>query len=216
MTTVSATQGGFYGAIAGNINDTLSSTPAADASVLPDPVDALAISGDPGAELAALAVKSGEQQQAGTQAARDTEQKIEVSEDEQQVAAMQKKADDIRSSGLADGLGMVAEGGFTVAAAGVTASGGAGASAESAALKFDGTVLKAVSGIDSANSKAAEATDDANAAAAKSASDQAKSAADDAHDAKKSAGDFISAAIDFYREYTSAQASANSAALHRA
>ncbi len=216
MTTVNATQGGFFGVVGGNIDDTQSSLVAADAGVLPEPVDALLKSGDPGAELAALAVKSGEQQQASAQAARDTEQKLEVTADEQQVAAMHRKADDIRSSGLADGLGMVAEGGFTLAAACVTASGAPRASEESAALKLAGTIVKAGSEIDSADSKAAEATDDANAATAKSASDQAKSAADDEHDAKKSAGDFISAAIDFYREYTSAQASASSAALHRA
>jgi hypothetical protein len=36
------------------------------------------------------------------------------------------------------------------------------------------------------------------------------------HDAKKAGSDFVSAACDFYKEYTSAKDQANSAALHRA
>jgi len=205
-----------YGPVASAIDETMPSAGATSIeSILPDPLTAPAMSGDPGAELAALAVKSGEQQETNAQAARDAQESVEVSEDNQQVAAMNQKADDIRAGGLTEGLGMVAEGGVDVAAAGVIASDGK-PTLESAALKFDGTVLKAGSVINGASSRAAEANADADAAAARSASDQAKGAADDLHDAKKAGGDFISAALDFYREYTSAQASANSAALHRA
>jgi hypothetical protein len=214
MTTVNAAQG-LSGAVTETVDQTMSAVAANAADVLPDPLTALAMSGDPGAELAALAVKSGEQQETNAQAARDTQEKIEVSEDNQQVAAMNQKADAIRAGGLTEGLGMVAEGGFDVASAGAMSSDGK-VTVQSAAMKFDGTVLKAGSIINGAGFKAAEANDDASAAAAKSASDQAKGAADDLHDAKKAGGDFISAALDFYREYTSAQASASSAALHRA
>jgi hypothetical protein len=212
--TIQATQS-VNAAAVGVIDQTTPGAVGSADSILPDPVDALLASGDPGAEIAALAVKSGEQQQTNAQAARQADQAIEVSEDQQQVAAMNQKADEIRSGGLASGLGTIAEGGFNVAAAGVVASDGK-ESLQSAALKLDGTVLKAGASINAANSSASEANDDASAAAAKSASDQAKSAADDENDAKKSAGDFINAAIEFYKEYTSAQASANSAALHRA
>jgi hypothetical protein len=215
MTTVNAAQG-FSGSVAETIDRTMSGVGANAESVLPDPVTALAVSGDPGAELAALAVKSGEQQQTDAQAARDAQEKTEVSEDNQQVAAMNQKADEMRAGGLTEGLGMIAEGGFQMAAAGVSVSGSKDATLESAGLKLDGTFLKAASVIDGAANKAAEANADATAAAAKSASDQAKSAADDLHDAKKAGGDLVSAALDFYREYTSAQASASSAALHRA
>jgi hypothetical protein len=41
---------------------------------------------------------------------------IEVQSDDRQVAAMNRKADDIRAAGWAEGLGMVAEGGFSLAA----------------------------------------------------------------------------------------------------
>jgi hypothetical protein len=180
------------------------------ANILPDPVTALQMSGDPGAELAALAVKSGEQQETNAQAARDTEQHMEVSEDNQQVAAMDQKANDIRSAGLWEGAGMMAEGAGSIASA-VTTSTKWGDGLKGAGKAGNGAAIMVA-----AQSKAAGANDDADAAAAKSASDQAKSAADDEHDAKKAGADFVSAAIDFYREYTSAQASARSAALHRA
>jgi hypothetical protein len=183
---------------------------ASAANILPDPVTALQMSGDPGAELAALAVKSGEQQETNAQAARDTEQHMEVSEDNQQVAAMEQKANDIRSAGLWEGAGMMAEGAGSIASA-FTTSMKWGDGLKGAGKAGDGAAI-----MGAAQPKAAAANDDANAAAAKSASDQAKGAADDLHDAKKAGADFISTAIDFYREYTSAQASARSAALHRA
>jgi hypothetical protein len=134
---------------------------------------------------------------------------MEVSDDNQQVADMRQKADDIRSGGIVEGVGMMIEGGASVGAALSSPKVGA-------ALQGGGKVEGGLTAIGQATFKAAEANDDANAAAAKSASDQAKGAADDLHDAKKAGADFVSAAIDFYREYTSAQASASSAALHRA
>jgi hypothetical protein len=215
--TIQATQGLIGGPVVETKEAMDAAAGCAVSNILPEPdsLSMLAMSGDPGAEIAALAVKSGEQQQTNAQAARDADQAIEVSEDQQQVAAMNKKADEIQAGGLASGLGMIAEGGFNVAAAGMVASDGK-ESLNSAALKFGGTVLKASASMSAATDSAFEANEDASAAAAKSASDQAKSAAEDENDAKKGAGDFINAAIDFYKEYTSAQASANSAAIHRA
>jgi hypothetical protein len=179
-------------------------------TILPDPVAALTMSGDPGAELAALAVQSGEAQQTVAQAGRDVEEKIEVSEDDQQVADMRQKANDIRSAGLWEGAGMMLEG------AGAVGSAFAHTALVGDGLKGAGKVGNGVAMMAAAKPKAAEANDDADAAAAKSASDQAKGAAEDLHDAKKAGGDLVSAALDFYREYTSAQASAHTAALHRA
>ena len=192
-------------------------TPSASAigEILPDPIETLALSGDPGAELAALSVESGEQQQKVSQTARDTEAQIEARSDQQEVTAMRQKADDIRIGGCVEGIGMMAEGGCDLAAAGdVTADGRPTPAAN--ADKAQGTIFKATSMIGGAVFKGAEADHDADAAAAKAASDQARSAADDMHDAKKAGGDLISAALDFYREYTSSQASARSSAIHRA
>jgi hypothetical protein len=187
-----------------------SSADAGATPPLPDPLSALLLSGDPGAELAALAVQSGERQETTAQTSRDIEQKIEVDEDGQQVAAMEKKADDIRSAGILEGAGMAAEGVASVV-------GGCLDSRQLGdAIGHGGKAADGAATLGAAFPKAEAARDDANAAAAKSAADQARGAAEDLHDAKKSASDFISAALDFYREYTSAQASAQSAALHRA
>jgi hypothetical protein len=186
-------------------------TPAVEPeTALPDPLAALALSGDPGAELAALAVQSGEQQENVARAARDNQIELEIHEDALQVDAMHEKAHDILASGIWEGVGTATEGAFGVLAA-VAPSSRAGD-----AVKAGGKVANGGALIVSTFSKAAEVTDDATAAAAKSASDQARGAADDLADAKKSGADLISAALDFYREYTSAQAAANTAALHRA
>ena len=214
MTTVNAAQG-VGRAVLETVDATTSAGGANAENILPDPVASLAMSSDPGAELAAFAVQTGQHQEANAQKTRDTEEKIAVSEDNQQVTAMHEKADNIRSAGLTEGLGMIGEGAFDVAAAGAMTPDGK-VTVQSAGFKLDGAVFKAGSTINGAASRAAEANADADADAAKSASDQAKGAAEDDHDAKTAAGALVSAALDFYREYTSAQASAKSAALHRA
>jgi hypothetical protein len=210
MPPIDATRG--PGGVVLNVPGGTTVTDDGDAgTALPDPVTALALSGDPGAELAALAVQSGEQQENVARTARDTEVELEVHEDNLQVDAMHKKAEDIRASGIWEGVGMIAEGASGVVPAVVPVS-----NRVADAVRLGGKGANGIAAIASTFGKAAEANDDATAAAARSASDRAKGAADDLSDARKSAGDLISAALDFYREYTSAQATANTAALHRA
>jgi hypothetical protein len=133
-----------------------------------------------------------------------------VNEDNQQVADMRQKANDMRSAGVVEGAGMMVEGGASIGAAfAPTREIGMG-------IQGGGKLANGGATIGKTMFQATQSNDDANATAAKSASDQAKGAADDLHDAKRAGGDLISAALDFYREYTSAQASASSAALHRA
>jgi hypothetical protein len=191
--------------------------PTNDGILLPPPqdlLDTMMNSGDPGAELAALAVKSGEAQQQISQQGRDAQEKMEADADDQQVADLRLKASDIRSAGAWEATGMMLEGGCALGGA----TQGAFTNNQNVSLAWQGggKVMNGITMIPAAFDKGAQANDDANAAQAKSASDQAKSAADDLHDAKKTGGDLISAALDFYREYTSAQASASTAALHRA
>jgi hypothetical protein len=183
---------------------------AAPPTLIPDPLTALLCSGDPGAEIAALAVKTGETQQNTAQAARDADEQLEATEDGAEVDAMRKKADEIRSAGWADGVGMFAEGASAVAGA------YAPTPQANAVWKGLGTGVHASLSVGSSYTKAAEADRDADSAAHKASADQARRAADDMHDAKKAGSDFVSAACDFYKEYTSAKDQANSAALHRA
>jgi hypothetical protein len=204
MTTINAVLSS--GAVASTGEE--ATTLLGEMNILPDPAS---LSGDPGAELAARAVKSGELQQSTAQKARDAQEQLEVNADRQQVDALHQKADHLRTEGFLEGAGMAAEGAGDLGGgllardhSQLVACDGAGKAAEGTARIF------------AAMPKADSANDDARAAEARSAADQAKTAADDLHDAKKGAGDFISAALDFYREYTSAQASASAAALHRA
>jgi len=180
-------------------------------SVLPDPNATLALSGDPGAELAALMVDAGSRQRETAQAARQTQEKVEEQEDDAEVDAMRQKANDIESAGWAEGLGMAFEGGMGVAGAAV----GGGARPLGAGLNAGGKVGDAVGLVAGGYAKADGATMDANAAAHKAAADRARTAGDDLKDARKSGDDLVSAALDFYREYTGAKASERGAALHR-
>jgi hypothetical protein len=183
--------------------------------VLPEPVQALAFSGDPGAELAALAVLSGNAQQRVTQQARDTEEKAEAVQDQLQVDELRGKADEIRNAGWIEGAGMMMEGGLDLGAAGKVTLDGRPTAAGNRIHAY-AEFTKAFTAVGGATAKAEESTRDAAAAAHKAAADQARAAADDLHDAKKAAGDFVAAALDFYREYVSSQASERSATLHRA
>jgi hypothetical protein len=188
----------------------------AHAPLMPDPLDALACSGDPGAELAALAVKSGQSERKVTQALRDNFEKMEISQDDMEVESMRRKASDIRTGGLVEGLGTVVEGVVTYAGASEVSPSGVPTSAKGAAIKLESTLIHAETGIASTGFKGAEAGDDADAAMHKAAADHARSAAEDMHDAKKDASQTIGAAIDFFREYSSAKASEQGAAIRRA
>ncbi|HEY8041391.1 MAG TPA: hypothetical protein VIF15_16410 [Polyangiaceae bacterium] len=180
---------------------TSTTVPDAGPPPLPDPLDALALSGDPGAELAALAVESGQAQRRSARAARDACEAAEVHEQDAEIAAMRQKADDLRVEGLIEGAGMAAQG---VGAVGGDATKGVGLMAGGAAK-----VVATGRGADAAN-------DDADATLHKNAAAHAKDAADAMHDTWKEGADYVKAALDFYREYTSTQAQSRSAALHRA
>jgi hypothetical protein len=188
---------------------------------LPDPDTALAMSGDPGAELAALMVKNGTEQRQVAQTQRDTQENIEAQEDSAEVSAMRQKADDIRSAGWAEGATMMVQGASGMIAAGVEADapmGDAGAQtrAEGAGVRAAGTMVAALGTVDGAAYRADAAGCDASAASHKAAADRAHTAADDAKDAKKGGDDLIAAALDFYKDYVSNQSSERGAALHRA
>lgn len=183
-------------------------------ALLPEPDAALAFSGDPAAELAALAVETGTAQRKEAQVCRDLQRQDEQREDQAQVAALRAKASDILDAGLVEGVGMMGEGALDFAAAPEVTSSGT-PTPDGAKLRAAGTFTRGISTIGAGTYKAAEASCDADAAAHKAAADRARQAADDMHDARKDAEQYVSAAIDFYRDYTSAQASERAALLHR-
>lgn len=185
----------------------------------------LAASGDPGAELAALAVQSGETHRKEACETRDAYEAAEATEDQQEVDAMKQKADDIRSEAWTEGVGMVLQGGLELGGScealdemgdTPTQSMLTRSNAEMSAFRGAGGVASGVANVLAAGSKAAQANDDAAAAQHRGNADQAKAAADDMHDAANDASDFVKAALDFYNGYVSSEAQTRAAALHKA
>jgi hypothetical protein len=184
----------------------------------------LEASGDPGAELAALAVQSGETQRTGANEARAAYERAEASEDQREVDAMRLKANDIRNEAWTEGVGMVLQGGleFGGSCDALDEMGDAPtqatlvrSNAEIGAFRGAGNVANGVATVMAAGSKAAQATDDANAALHRGNAELAKAAAEDMHDASKDAGEFVKAALDFYNGYVSSEAQTRAAALHK-
>jgi hypothetical protein len=178
-------------------------------SVQSDGMSALIASGDVGAEVAALAVETGETQRQDAQVVRDEMEASAAAEEDQEVAAMRDKADAIRNAGIAEGIGMGLDGVCNIVA-------GPCSSGAQTSLKGGGMLAEGTGKIVGACFSADGATADANATRHKVNADHAKDVANDAHDELKGASEYVNSAIDFYREYVSAQGQTMSAALHRA
>ncbi len=189
-------------------------------TMLPDPVTNLATCGDPGAELAALLVKSGQSQQRGVTAARHVQEQLQEREEDAEVGALRQKADHIEAGGWVQGLGTVGQGATGLASAYAEAKVPVGdtslaAHAAPDAWRGAGSVLGGLATIGAGIEQADATRCDADAASHRAMADRAKTADADLHDAAKTGQDLVSAALDFYKEYTSAKASERGAALHR-
>lgn len=173
-------------------------------------INALACSGDIGAEMAALAVQSGQAQKDVARASRDADEAMVEHEEDQEVQAMRQKADDVRSEALLDGIGTALEGAGMI---------GAGlSSTPQVGDRWQGAGKLAAAGMHiGGGGKGADASAaDATAAQHKAAAEHAKSAAEDMHDAARDASDYVKTAVEFYRDYVSTEAESRAAALHRA
>jgi hypothetical protein len=197
----------------------------ATATLLPDPalVD-LERSGDMGAEIAALVVRSARENKQMSRDIEKAEEKIEAGEEAQQVAAMRDQADDIRKAGLTSGMADVG-GGLLTAGGGVTGALANGEEDADTATTMDavgrglvggGTVEHGLGQVFDGQWKGAAKDDEARATQHEQAASHAKRATEQAYDDVKDARDLGKAAVDFFREFTTAEAQSRSAALHRA
>ncbi|HTQ42077.1 MAG TPA: hypothetical protein VMI75_04910 [Polyangiaceae bacterium] len=187
-------------------------------------VNQLLASGDPGAEMAALAVENGTTQRKVASETREAYEAEEASEDQKEVDAMRQKANDIETEGWVQAAGMAAQGAMDVTGGvvglkmlGTDSSqlGIAKANDVSGIFRGLGLGASAASAVGASGARAAEANDDANAALHKANADQAKEAAEDMHDAQQGAADYVKAGLDFYRDYVSTDAQTHAAALHK-
>ncbi len=153
--------------------------------------------GDPGAEIAALAVEQGSAERTTARAARAAEEELEEHEDAAAVQAMHDKASSMRTQAWFD--------------AGATC-----AKASCDQDKTDTELVAAGQKLGDGLFAAGQVNDDANAKAHEAAAAGAKDGAQDDTEAIGDASEYIKAALDYYREYASTQAQTSTAAIHRA
>jgi hypothetical protein len=181
-----------------------------DTALLPDPVAEIAFSGDPGAMVAALVVKSAKGERDVARQTQDAEERIQDREEEEQVQAMHDKASMLREQAIASGVCEMASG-----AASLTAATYSPQSREARGWEAGGRLAKAYGDITDNLGRAAAADQDATIAAHEHAAGHARRAVDEATDDVKDARKLLETAIEFYREYSSAQDQAKAAAIHR-
>lgn len=187
-------------------------------------VEQLLGSGDPGTEIAALAVQTGTTEQKACSEARQAFGAAETSEDQKEVDALRQKANDEETEGCLQAAGMAAQGALDVTGGVVglkmlgtdsTQLGIARANDVSSVFRGLGVGAQAAASIPATGARAAQSNDDADAALHKANADVAKEAAADMHDAQKDAADYVKAGLDFYRDYVSTDAQTRAAALHK-
>ena len=202
--------GGTQGVVYGSIGDEAASTgAAAPSSLLPDPLAQLAMSGDPGAMVAALVVETGKEEKDVSRHVEQAESNIQENEERTQVAEMHQKADDMRTQALVTG-------GIGVGAAAMSAAGSLydfnskGQRAFAAASQG----LTAGQGLAKGEYDATNEDADATVAMHEHNAADAGRAASQAYDNGRDAQKLLESAVDFFREYSSAQDQAKAAALH--
>jgi hypothetical protein len=158
-----------------------------------------AIGGDVNAEFAALVVASGQAQRFCCERERDALESFQESEEDREISAMRKKADDAFAQSVCEGVGTIASAGGSSGFWGACGTAGAG-TAKIVAAGYAG----------------AGATDDANAAQHRAAAENSGRISNDMQQAAKDATEFVNAAADFYRQSIATEAAARTAALHRA
>jgi len=194
-----------------------STDPSVDTTTAPTlmpAVNQLIDSGDPGAMLAALVMKSGDEQRKVAREQRDQAMKAEDTADNAEIQDMHDKADLQRAQGIVDGSLQIAQGVTTIGAGCSEASGaskrttaewnGAGAAFGAGKSVADGFFSGAITDKD-ADAKQADVS-----------ANSFKQMADDAHDSEKDATDLMNKALDFYKEYVDTKAQTMMAAIHRA
>jgi hypothetical protein len=218
------------------VNDAAPTTgpaaPAApsQATLLPQPSPLMG--GDIGAEIAALAVKAGLEQNKINSTAASAQDRMEDAANAAQVADLHAEASTMRSGAWMSGVLQMSAGACTIASAGLTLgqpttpTGGTTTAAQQASMhdwsaailtaKGVGEGFEAGSSLAGGLSKAAATDTEALATQEKALADAAQRSGSDARTAEQSATQFVQSAIDFYKEYEATKAQTQAAALHGA
>jgi hypothetical protein len=207
----------------GSVGTTPTTPSAAPTSLLPEPSPMLG--GDLSAQIAALAVKTGETERDINSKAAETEDTTEDAANAAQVSLMHDEASTMRTGAWVSGLLQVGAGALSMASGAVSLNGANTAAGSSAARAIAGQAtmlgggsqcLQAGSTLAGGYFKAAETDTEALTTAEKGIADAAQRTSGDARAAEKDASDFVQSAIDFYRQFQATKAQADAAALHGA
>ncbi len=169
---------------------------AGTADLLPDPFAKLEASGDLGAMLAAMVVRSGQADRRAHDAARASEEAAQERAESAQVQALHDEASATRAGAWVSGVATVAEGACSAASVDSRLPKQDVAGAEAAGRGVRG-VGDALGGL----YKAVGEDRHADAAEAEHAAGRAKSRADDDAEGSKRASALIDKALSFYKEY---------------
>ena len=164
--------------------------------------------GDLGAEIAALAIRTGDAERSTAHAQRNLDEAAQSRADDAQVQAMHDEASSMRTQAWVSGA---------VGVAGACVAAGCATTGVSSTWGVVGSDVSSASGkmVDGLFG-AAQHDEEASAAQDKAAADRAASDAKNASDAANDAGATVQAALDFARGYVVTEAQTQSAALHRA
>lgn len=191
-----------------------------DSSLLPEPTALVTSSGDVGAEIAAMAVNTGETERQTDDQARAADEAQQDREEEREVQDMRDEAGKIRESAIWTGASGVLQGAGEIGGGAMASNDGteaerARSESWAAMFKGGGAAASAVPKVGAGMADGDKASLEADAAAHKAAADHAASAAGDLRDASSRANDAITQALNFYREYVSTQGQTWNAAVHR-
>ncbi len=186
-------------------------------TLLPEPMTVLA-GADMAAQITALAVKAGQEQQDIDTKSTEAEDAVQDQADQAEVATMHEEASTIRAGAWESGILQISAGACTIASAAESVGANAGSKAAGIAtgLKGSADILNGAATLAGGLSKAAGTDLEAQAAGSKALADAAERSGATARDSRKDASAFVQAAIDFYREYQSTKAQSEAAAVHAA
>jgi TolA-binding protein len=184
------------------------SGPSSTVEVDPGTSDLL-VGGDMSARIAALVIRSAHNQRTANRDIQVAEEMAVERSEQQQVAALHQKADDIRMAGLIDGAAGTASGLFTMG------GGFTDDSLEKATFagadKISDASGKALGGM----LRADQADDDANATAHEHEAAHHRRNFDAARDAAGEAQDLLESALDFYKESQQSAAETTKSSIGR-
>jgi hypothetical protein len=185
---------------------TAAASSVGDESLLPPPMQALATSGDIGAQVSALILEVGRDQKKAARVAREAAEAAQRAAEERELQAMRDQADTKLASGVLSGT-------MQIASASVCLSGinGDAQSAQLQSKLVDGVARLQTSVLDYGAEREGRM-----AKAAGNTASREKTAVEDARDADKDAKATIDKALDLYKEYQTAKADAQRAAFLKA